>query len=128
MPLHELVYVSLAGHDMPPAELCELLTQARERNREREITGLLVYRNREFMQLIEGEREVVLALFHKIEDDPRHRHVYKIWDAPIAQRSCQNWSMGYAELTTPPGTRCPMVTRCWTRVWWPPVARPQASA
>ena len=99
MAIHELIYVSLVDHDMAPDELCALLTQARAFNRERGITGLLVYRNREFMQLLEGERDEVLALYRHIENDPRHRQVHRIWDGPIAARSCQHWAMGCAEPT-----------------------------
>lgn len=96
MALHELIYVSLADHAMAADELCALLAQARAFNRERGITGLLIYRNREFMQLLEGERDEVLALYQHIENDPRHRQVYRIWEGPIAARSCQDWAMGYA--------------------------------
>lgn len=98
MPLHELVYVSLAGHDMAASELCELLAQARARNRRYGITGLLIYRDREFMQLIEGEHAAVMALFARIEQDGRHQRVDRIWDGPISARSCDDWAMGYAEL------------------------------
>lgn len=97
MALHQLIYVSLADHAMATDELRALLAQARALNRERGITGLLVYRNREFMQFIEGERDEVMALYQHIENDPRHRQVYRIWDGPVTERSCQDWAMGYAE-------------------------------
>jgi hypothetical protein len=97
MALHELIYVSLADHAMTPDELRALLAQARIHNREHGITGLLIYRDREFMQLIEGEQDEVLALYRHIENDPRHRQMYRIWEGPIAKRSCQDWAMGYAE-------------------------------
>ncbi len=97
MALHELIYVSLADHAMTPDELRALLAQARAHNREHGITGLLVYRDREFMQLIEGERDEVLALYERIENDSRHRQLYRMWESPIATRSCQDWAMGYAE-------------------------------
>lgn len=96
MPLHELVYVSLAEHPMSDGELCELLSQARARNQARGITGFLIYRDREFMQLIEGEEAQVRALFERIESDPRHMHVYCLWDGPIAARSCADWAMAFA--------------------------------
>lgn len=98
MPLHELVYVSLAEHPMSSDELCSLLTQARAYNQAHGITGLLIYRDREFMQLIEGEQAEVMALFAHIERDGRHLQVYRLWDGPIPARSCLNWSMAYAEL------------------------------
>lgn len=97
MSLHELVYVSLARHPMSGSDLCELLTQARGYNHAHGITGLLVYRNREFMQLIEGEQAEVASLFAKIGRDPRHQQVHRMWEAPIGARSCQDWAMGFAE-------------------------------
>lgn len=97
MPLHELVYVSLADHDLSAQELCELLEDSRTRNRECGITGLLIYREREFMQLIEGERADVMALYERIEGDPRHGQLYRMWDGPISARSCGLWSMAFAQ-------------------------------
>ena len=81
MPLHELIYVSLADHAMALDVLRDLLTRARDFYRTHGITGLLVYRNREFMQLIEGERDALLSLYERIEHDARHRQMYRIWDA-----------------------------------------------
>lgn len=99
MPLHELVYVSLAEHPMSDEELRQLLAQARAHNVAHGITGLLVYRDREFMQLLEGEEAEVAALFQHIERDRRHLQVYRLWDGPIAERSCRDWVMGFAEPT-----------------------------
>ena len=99
MALHEIIYVSLATHEMKQAELLALLDQARVHNEAHGITGLLIYRDREFMQLIEGEHAAVMALFARIEQDGRHRNVERIWDGPISARSCDDWAMGYAEPT-----------------------------
>jgi len=99
MSLHELVYVSLAEHPMSREELGELLGQARRHNLQSGITGLLIYRDREFMQLIEGERDAVMQLYALIEGDRRHQQIYKMWDGPIAARSCSGWAMGFIEPT-----------------------------
>ena len=56
MAVFQLIYVSLATRPMTPGDLVELLTQSRDKNARLGITGLLVYHNREFMQLLEGER------------------------------------------------------------------------
>jgi hypothetical protein len=94
-PLYEMVYVSLAEHAMAEAELRDLLCRAREANERHGITGLLVYHERAFLQLIEGERESVRRLFWAIERDPRHEHVDLIWEGPVRRRSFQHWSMGF---------------------------------
>ena len=96
MSLHELVYVSLAEHDMAPHELLALLDESRRFNEAHGITGLLIYRDQEFMQLIEGEADEVLRLFARIERDPRHRQVDRLWDGPVVARSCTGWAMGFA--------------------------------
>lgn len=97
MPLHELVYVSLANHEFSDQELCKLLEDSRARNRGRGITGLLIYRAREFMQLIEGEEADVMALYERIERDPRHGQLHRIWDGSISTRSCGSWAMAFAQ-------------------------------
>lgn len=94
--LYELVYVSLARLPMDESGLRDLLTRAREANGRNGITGLLLYHEREFMQLIEGEREAVKRLFDVIERDPRHERVDVIWEGPVLRRSFQQWSMGFA--------------------------------
>ncbi len=93
--LYEMVYASLAEHAMDEAELRELLSRAREANERHGITGLLVYHEREFLQLIEGERDAVKRLYDAIERDPRHERVDLIWEGPVRRRSFQHWTMGF---------------------------------
>ena len=93
--LHELIYVSLAAREMPLADLTDLLTECLERNRRFNITGLLVYHNREFMQLLEGRKEDVLALYDVIVRDERHQQVHLMWDGAIEQRSFADWRMAF---------------------------------
>jgi hypothetical protein len=95
MALYEIIYTSLASNDLPAQELAGLLDKARERNRRLGVTGIMVYRQREFMQLLEGERAVVQALYDKILSDPRHKQVSKLWDGPIAERSFPSWGMAF---------------------------------
>lgn len=93
MALHEIIYVSLASEDMTLQQLQALLTYCRGQNEKSAITGMLIYHQREFLQLLEGEAEVVTALFERITVDQRHQQVYKLWDGPISERSCARWSM-----------------------------------
>lgn len=95
MALHEIVYMSLACESMTPAQLATLMDGSRARNQATGVTGMLVYHEREFMQLLEGERSVIEALYDKIAIDPRHQHVYPLWSAPITNRSFDDWTMGF---------------------------------
>ncbi len=98
MALHEIVYMSLACDAMSPTQLAALMDRARAHNQAAGITGMMIYHEREFMQLLEGERSVIEALFDKIADDPRHQQVYRLWDAPIATRNFDDWTMGFVSV------------------------------
>lgn len=98
MPLHEIVYMSLACDAMGPDELGALLDDSRARNQAAGITGMMIYHEREFMQLLEGERSVIEALYERIQADRRHQQVYRLWDGPIATRNFDDWTMAFVAL------------------------------
>jgi hypothetical protein len=59
MALHEIVYASFACEEMAAAQLDQLLTQCRVQNEKIQITGVLIYHQREFLQLLEGEADAL---------------------------------------------------------------------
>lgn len=93
----QLLYRSVQAYEMESADLMKLLFDARAFNRENGITGLLLHHDTRFMQLLEGERHEVHALFRKIADDARHRDVVIEMEAGAIRRSFPDWQMGYAE-------------------------------
>jgi len=60
--LYSLVYVSSAVTFFSSAELVTLLEKSRANNTRLGISGLLLYKDGNTMQLLEGERDIVLAL------------------------------------------------------------------
>ena len=97
MPLHEVIYFSLASEEMDAGKLDRLLSRCRSENEKTGITGVLVFYEREFLQLLEGEESDVLALYARIENDLRHQQIYKLWDGPIAARSYGQWAMAFID-------------------------------
>ena len=95
MELHELIYVSLATRELSIPELNELLEQSRDKNARLNITGLLVYHNMEFMQLLEGNKDDVFSLYDTICKDGRNTQNHLLWDGPVQQRAFANWSMAF---------------------------------
>ena len=92
---HELIYTSRAYHEMTQEELEELLVQSREKNSRLNITGLLVYGNQEFVQLLEGNKDDIFDLFHRIKKDERNYNVVLRWNGIIENRSFNSWSMAF---------------------------------
>ena len=93
--MYEIVYTSLATRDFTQDELTALLDHARRANQARGITGMMIYRKREFLQLLEGEQAVVQALYERIALDERHHQMAKIWDGPLTTRSFDGWEMAF---------------------------------
>ena len=93
-----LIYVSSAVRLMDNVELLKLHQISQKNNKNTEITGMLLYQEGNFMQIIEGEEEHVLELFIKISMDKRHKDIYKIMSGPINKRNFDNWSMGFCNM------------------------------
>lgn len=98
VPLYFLLYVSSATHPMDRPQLDALLTQARAFNGAHGITGFLLYRDGLFMQMLEGTRDAVRALFERIRQDGRHRDVRVVVEGGLDQRVFPDWSMGYRDM------------------------------
>ena len=93
------IYASAAVRAFDTHELAELLRAAREKNDRLGLTGMLLYAEGSFFQVLEGRAEVVDPLYVKIESDKRHDHVTKIIREPIPHRFFDDWSMGFYKVS-----------------------------
>jgi hypothetical protein len=93
--LKQLVYLSTAARDFSATDLDEILAASRRNNNALAITGLLIVKDHQFIQVLEGEAEAVQALFKRISEDPRHRDVSLVSWEYINERSFPQWSMGF---------------------------------
>src|SRR6266496_3606353 len=93
-----LVYVSSAVKPFSRSELVDLLAKSHENNTALGITGMLLYKNGNFMQVLEGEEHVVRALYARIGLDSRHRGLLTLMQGPLAERQFPDWSMGFHDL------------------------------
>jgi hypothetical protein len=95
MPLFTLIYVSVAIEEMSDDALLALLEQSRTFNKENGLTGLLLYKERFFVQVLEGDESIIDALFERIKVDTRHFNVLLILKKPIKERNFEQWAMGF---------------------------------
>ncbi len=95
MSLHCLVYISIATRKMSDNDLQTLLEKAREKNEVLAITGMLLYRDGFFAQVLEGELKDIEDLFAIISRDERHRIVFLLYTKPIEKRNFADWTMGF---------------------------------
>ncbi|MCE9644997.1 MAG: BLUF domain-containing protein [Chloroflexi bacterium] len=96
-----LIYVSTSVKLLNDQELLDILKVSRENNLSGAVTGLLLYKGGNFMQVLEGEEAVVTALYEKIKADPRHKDVSIISKEQIQARQFHAWEMAFQNLDNP---------------------------
>ncbi len=94
--LSRLIYASESTEALTPASVQTIVDHARTANERHQLTGMLVFDSRCFLQALEGRREAVSEVFCRIAADPRHRRVVLMDVLPVDERLFGNWTMGYA--------------------------------
>ena len=97
-----LIYVSHAADGLKSSDLHDILNKAHQVNANLGITGLLLYKNKRFMQLIEGQEDAVRGLYQKILQDPRHRDLIVLQEDTEPERQFPGWSMAFRNLNALP--------------------------
>jgi hypothetical protein len=90
-----ITYVSSAVFPFNEKTFLDLVSQCQRNNERLGITGILVYSDGNFIQVIEGADLVTHALYDRIELDVRHRAVTPVAQTLIDAREFQGWSMAY---------------------------------
>jgi len=96
--LFHLGYVSTETGDLGSSGMVELLKEARLTNTSRNITGLLLHRDRSFYQVLEGSEDVVRETFEGIEKDERHTAIDVLFEGAVEEREFPDWQMGFLNL------------------------------
>jgi len=94
-----IAYVSVATSPLAADDIAALLTQARANNERDGITGALLYHRERFIQIVEGDDEIVRERFATISTDPRHRSVRMMREKRILERQFPQWTMGFREVS-----------------------------
>jgi Sensors of blue-light using FAD len=93
--LVELSYLSESVSDMSFLGLMRLLESSRVFNLKHGVTGILVYDNQEFAQIIEGERANVMKVWKRIQEDKRHHRIELLEIREISERSFPDWLLRF---------------------------------
>jgi hypothetical protein len=98
MALLQLIYGSSAVKGFSEVELARILLGARRTNAALGVTGMLLYHDGAFLQVLEGDERNVKAVFERIGKDPRHRRVMILIERNIEARQFEDWSMGFVDV------------------------------
>lgn len=95
---YRIAYLSVAVEKFSSDDLLNLLKKARAFNQSQNITGILIYREGVFFQILEGPQKAVDDLMDKIDQDPRHegtKIVYRHFDTDRIFQD--DWYMAYRD-------------------------------
>ena len=95
----QVSYISSTSRPMSHEALLSLLNECRRNNERLGVTGLLMYANNTFLQVVEGEDDVVDNLVERICGDERHDEIQMLRRTEIDERRYGQWSMGYNEVS-----------------------------
>jgi hypothetical protein len=92
--MRQLLYVSNTDRGLSPGVMESILEVSRRNNRLLYITGMLLYIDGGFLQVLEGEERAVRDTYARICNDKRH------WDTKLlldreSPRAFVGWSMGF---------------------------------
>lgn len=96
--MYQLVYVSTATEPFSSQELTRLLETSRKNNAADNVTGMLLYHDGNFLQVLEGAPDAVTRVFRRVEKDPRHQAVITIHEDEVEERAFGEWSMAWCEV------------------------------
>lgn len=97
--LISLLYVSQASGPVTTTITSSILESSSINNQSAGISGILCQGEGLYMQVLEGERSGVNALFSRIAADPRHHRVEILSLQEISERKYGAWSMAMVYLS-----------------------------
>jgi FAD-dependent sensor of blue light len=97
--VHQVIYSSAAVSLFSETELARLLANARSNNERLGVTGLLLYDDGSFLQVLEGEQQVIDTLYETIARDKRHNRIVALLRRDVSARHFGQWRMGFASMS-----------------------------
>ena len=95
-----IIYVSSATTPFTNRELAALLSQSREKNARDGITGMLLYKDGTFMQVLEGPPAAIRKQMLSLSRDYRHDGLNTLLDQNVESRQFSEWPMAFWNLNT----------------------------
>lgn len=95
----QLAYISSARYAFTPGELNTLLRRARATNEKHAVTGILLYGDLNFVQVLEGSAANVETVFQIVKRDQRHSQMIVVSKEEVSARDFPDWSMAYRDMS-----------------------------
>ena len=81
--MYSVAYISRASDDLTENDIQEVLHSSERRNNLFGMKGILLYKDGNFLQVLEGDEAPVKALYAKICEDDRHTNLHEIFNKKL---------------------------------------------
>ncbi|WP_051881374.1 BLUF domain-containing protein [Parvularcula oceani] len=96
--LRTVIYTSSATGAVSEDDLRDILAVSRRNNSRLGLSGVLLYREGTFLQVLEGPKDAVEQRMRVIAKDPRHTGLDLLSDLETEERFFPDWAMGSRNL------------------------------
>ena len=96
--LYQLVYKSFRNPNCDETEIQKILDSCKANNPSKDITGVLLHTENNFIQYIEGKKDII-DLYDLIKADNRHSKVVLLSYGILKERVFPSWHMGYKNIS-----------------------------
>ena len=96
-----ICYVSDSKIKESKVKLDKMFNDIKTKNIINNISGVLIYKNGNFLQIIEGDKEIIDTLFLNIKKDKRHSHIITLIDFPIPHRLFKEYKTSFSIIDSP---------------------------
>ena len=100
-----IVYISTTSKILTDSELTEMLMENYMNNRRAHITGMLIYTEGSFIQVLEGPADSLTKTYQDIIQDNRQKNIIKLAEDKLAAPNFDTWSMAF-KATDPSKIEC----------------------
>jgi hypothetical protein len=92
--VYQMAYVSVTDTQLGNDDLSDILSASILNNERDGITGLLIYHDQLFFQVLEGAEDMVKKSYKRIAIDQRHHGLSNVWEGQADERAFPDWAMG----------------------------------
>ncbi len=99
--IESLVYISSAVKQFTKDDIAGLLTVSRKNNEKHGLSGVLLYADGGFIQVLEGEKHQLDLTYRKTLCDPRHQNILELYREVTSEPVFRKWKMACQKIALP---------------------------
>jgi len=89
----QIAYTSVAADAFGPGDIFKIVESSNRNNANVGVTGFLMFKEGQFLQILEGDPEALNTLMRVIEKDERHHSIETFSREEISERLFPQWGM-----------------------------------